>query len=36
LYNQFATELNPQLNPPESDIKISPNLIYDAIAPLID
>ena len=28
LYDQFAAELNPQLKPPEADIKISPNLIY--------
>ena len=32
LYDQFAAELNPQLKPPESDIKIIPNLIYGAIA----
>jgi len=25
LYDQFAAELNPQLKPPEADIKISPN-----------
>jgi len=36
LYDQFAAELNPQLKPPESDIKISPNLIYGAISPPID
>jgi len=32
LYDQFAAELNPQLKPPENDIKISPNLIYGAIS----
>ena len=32
LYDQFAAELNPQLKPPESDIKIIPNLIYGAIS----
>jgi len=36
LYDQFVAELNPQLKPPESDIKISPNLIYGAISPPID
>ena len=35
LYDQFAPELNLQLKPPEADIKISPNLIYDAIPSLI-
>jgi len=33
LYDQFAAELNPQLKPPESDIKISPNLIYGRYHP---
>jgi hypothetical protein len=32
LYDQFAAELNLQLKPPESEIKISPNLIYGAIS----
>jgi len=31
LYDQFVAELNPQLKPPKVDIKISPNLIYDAM-----
>jgi hypothetical protein len=31
LYDQFAAELNPQLKPPEADIKINPNLIYGVI-----
>ena len=32
LYDQFAAELNLQLKPLETDIKIIPNLICDAIA----
>ena len=32
LYDQFAAELNLQLKPPEADTKLSPNLIYGAIA----
>jgi hypothetical protein len=32
LYDQFAAELNPQLKPPEADIKTIPNLIYGAIS----
>jgi hypothetical protein len=32
LYDQFGAELNPQLKPPEAEIKISSNLIYGAIA----
>jgi hypothetical protein len=32
LYDQFAAELNLQLKPPETDIKISPNLIYGVIS----
>jgi hypothetical protein len=32
LYDQFVAEFNLQLKPPESDIKISPNLIYGAIS----
>jgi hypothetical protein len=35
LYGQFAAELNPQLKPPEADIKIRPNLIYGAISSTI-
>jgi hypothetical protein len=35
LYDQFAAELNLQLKPQANDIKISPNLIYDAISPPI-
>jgi len=30
LYDQFAAKLNPQLKPPEADIKISSNLKYGA------
>jgi hypothetical protein len=36
LYDQFAAELNVELKPQENDIKISPNLIYGAIDPLVD
>jgi len=36
LYDQFAAELNPQLKPPEADVRISPKLTYDAISPPID
>jgi hypothetical protein len=32
LYNQFAAELKLQLKPPETDIKINPNLIYGVIS----
>ena len=32
LYDQFGAELNPQLKPPEADIKTIPNLIYGAIS----
>ena len=32
LYDQFVAELNLQLKPPETDIKIIPNIISDAIA----
>ena len=31
LYDQFAAESNLQLKPPETDIKIIPNLICGAI-----
>ena len=31
-YDQFVAELNPQLKPPETAIKISPNLIYGVIS----
>jgi hypothetical protein len=33
MYDQFATELNPELKPQENDIEISPNLICSAISP---
>jgi hypothetical protein len=33
LYDQFAAKLNLQLKPQETDIQISPNLIYGAISP---
>jgi hypothetical protein len=36
LYDQFAVELNLELKFQENGIKISPNLIYGAISPLID
>jgi hypothetical protein len=32
----FVVELNVELKPQENDIKISPNLIYGAIDPLVD
>jgi len=35
LYDQFAAELNLQLKPQETDIKIILNLIYGAISPPI-
>jgi hypothetical protein len=36
LFDQFAAKLNLKLKPQENDIKISSNLIYDAISPPID
>jgi len=35
LYDQFVAELNLQLKPQETKIKIIPNLIYGAITPSI-
>jgi hypothetical protein len=34
--NVFAAELNLELKPQAKKIRISPNLTYDAISPLID
>jgi hypothetical protein len=36
LYDQFAAKLNLELKPQVNDIKISSNLIYDAIVPPVD
>jgi hypothetical protein len=35
LYDQFAAELNLELKSQATDIKISPNLIYDVISHII-
>jgi hypothetical protein len=36
LYDQFVAKLNLELKPQVNDIKISSNLIYDAIVPPVD
>jgi hypothetical protein len=36
LYDQFAAKLNLELKPQANNIKISPNLIYDAILPQLN